>query len=40
MYSEKNIKDRIKRDLTLAAIVAVIIAIAYFLDWIDLINLP
>jgi len=40
MYSNENFNNRMKRDLGLLLIVAILAAIAYFLDWIGLINLP
>lgn len=40
MYEQNNFKERMKRDLGLAAIVAAIVAIAYFLGWLGFLNLP
>lgn len=39
MYEEKNFKERMKRDLGLLLIVVILVAIAYILDLIGILNL-
>jgi hypothetical protein len=40
MGEEKNIRNRFKRDFGLFIIIAVIIAVVYFLKLLGLINIP